>query len=329
MKKIKIAGLALLPVLALSGCTGVSPLSFSANWYQNTMVTTVGELSERLEYEVTFTPADSNAAFSLSYDPGTYTTELSFETLTLEDGSTQGGYVYTTELNITGRFTLNGTQGEPFEDFVQTTVKFLPVGNRLQPVESERVTHSTTPLSDSPASLELGEGIQLFYFRSHIAYSADLTRATETFTDLTEENATPVVTEYDISGDSTFLDNRQIEFALRGLDLSAGATFRSINPAASGQSAVQSLTVSATSVEEFVDFTMGGRQVNENIAAMSAQVSYDVSLSGQPQTVVYAATTDAQNNTYRNVMLRMEVPVMWLLGTMQYRLTSAEFTTYG
>ena len=335
MKKIRMAGLILLaPLTLLCACSGGVPLSFSANWYRNTALGgSVGDTLEELTYEVTFTPAeDTSGGFSVEYDTGTYTTELINDNVTLADGSTKEGYIYTTELSISGRYRLGGEVKE-FSDFVTSTVTFLPVSYGLQPVESEKEVVSTSPETSSPASLE--DAFRTYHYTYDVSYDAGLTTATAVYTDLTEykteEGETvrrdPETREYEIEGDTTYLDNEQILFALRGLDLSAGVTFRTINSVMGHvtEAGTSSNTQSSAAVKTAVDFTMDGTAVKQELDAVEVPLVYRSSPSGQAQTLVYAATTDPNNNTYRNVLLKMEVPVLQSLGTLVYTLKEATF----
>ncbi len=324
MKKIRIAGLLLLaPLTLLCACSNASPLTFAANWYKNTSITTVSDTYEKLEYAVTFTPAEGTAALSVEYDAGTYTTELKNETLTLSDGTVAEGYVLTSDLKISGRYKLGGMTGETFRDFTHSVVKFLPTNEKLRPVESVKTVHSTSPLSANPNSLE--NATKLSHFTLAMKYEADLSKATQTFTDLAAKDAEPVVTEFDVSGKDTFLDNEQIAFALRGLDLSVGASFRTINTV---MSSVQTVSVSATAATEDVQFEMDGKQMEKTaITVYETTVKYNTTLSGASQTVFYAATTSANGNLYRNVPLRYESPLIQSLGTLTYSLTKAQFAT--
>jgi enoyl reductase-like protein len=53
--------------------------------------------------------------------------------------------------------------------------------------------------------------------------------------------------------------------------------------------------------------------------------SLNASNGGAPIYAWYAKTTDAANNLYRNVMLKMETSVPYNIGTFTYQLTSAVF----
>ena len=329
MKKIRLAGLLLLaPLTLLSACSGGTPLSFTANWYRNTALGgSVNDTLEELTYEVSFTPAENDSSFSVEYDTGTYTTRLINANIALSDGSTKEGYIYTTELTISGRYRLGSEVSEDFSNRVSSSVSFLPVTDGLKPVKSEKEVLSTSPIVSLPETLE--GAIETYHYTYDVSYDAALTTATAVYTDLNAETPAPETREYAIGGTTTYLDNEQILFALRGLSLSSVATFRTVNSVMGIVTEVSTgtSTTGPTSLKESVDFTMDGTAVKTEIDAVQVPIIYQSTPSGQPQDLVYAATTDTNNNTYRNVLLRMEVPVLQSLGTLVYRLKEAAFTT--
>lgn len=329
MKKIRLAGLLLLaPLTLLSACSGGTPLSFTANWYRNTALGgSVNDTLEELTYEVSFTPAENDSSFSVEYDTGTYTTRLINANIALSDGSTKEGYIYTTELTISGRYRLGSEVSEDFSDRVSSSVSFLPVTDGLKPVKSEKEVLSTSPIVSLPETLE--GAIETYHYTYAVSYDAALTTATAVYTDLNVETPAPETREYAIDGTTTYLDNEQILFALRGLSLSSVATFRTVNSVMGIVTEVSTgtSTTGPTSLKESVDFTMDGTAVKTEIDAVQVPIIYQSTPSGQQQDLVYAATTDTNNNTYRNVLLRMEVPVLQSLGTLVYRLKEAAFTT--
>lgn len=329
MKKIRLAGLLLLaPLTLLSACSGGTPLSFTANWYRNTALGgSVNDTLEELTYEVSFTPAENDSSFSVEYDTGTYTTRLINANIALSDGSTKEGYIYATELTISGRYRLGSEVSEDFSDRVSSSVSFLPVTDGLKPVKSEKEVLSTSPIVSLPETLE--GAIETYHYTYAVSYDAALTTATAVYTDLNAETPAPETREYAIDGTTTYLDNEQILFALRGLSLSSVATFRTVNSVMGIVTEVSTgtSTTGPTSLKESVDFTMDGTAVKTEIDAVQVPIIYQSTPSGQQQDLVYAATTDTNNNTYRNVLLRMEVPVLQSLGTLVYRLKEAAFTT--
>ena len=336
MKKIRLAGLILLaPLTLLCACSGGTPLSFSANWYRNTALgDSIGQTHETLTYSVTFTPSEtSEEGLTVEYDAGTYTTELINDNVTLADGSTKEGYIYTTELSISGRYRLGGEVKE-FSDFVTSKVTFLPVGYGLQPVKSEKEVSSTSPRNADAETLDGAVGE--FHYTYDVTYDASLSTATAVYTDLVEREQEdgssalpePETREFDIAGDTTYLDNEQILFALRGLTLTNAVAFRTLNTVTGMVTEVTNSSQASApgSVKESVDFMKDGEAVKQEIDAVELSLSYRTAHSGQPQKLVYAATTSTGDNTYRNVLLRMEVPVLQSLGTLVYRLTEADFT---
>ena len=329
MKKIRLAGLILLaPLTLLCACSGGTPLSFTANWYRNTALGgSVNDTLEELTYEVSFTPAENDSSFSVEYDTGTYTTRLINANIALSDGSTKEGYIYTTELTISGRYRLGSEVSEDFSDRVSSSVSFLPVTDGLKPVKSKKEVLSTSPIVSLPETLE--GAIETYHYTYDVSYDAALTTATAVYTDLNAETPAPETREYAIDGTTTYLDNEQILFALRGLSLSSVATFRTVNSVMGIVTEVSTgtSTTGPTSLKESVDFTMDGTAVKTEIDAVQVPIIYQSTPSGQQQDLVYAATTDTNNNTYRNVLLRMEVPVLQSLGTLVYRLKEAAFTT--
>ncbi len=322
MKKIRLAGFLLLaPLMFLTACRpAAQTLSFNANWYRNTALKSrVENTFERLEYEVTFEAVETNNGFSLNYSNGVYTTELKNDRIELDSG-VRSGYVYTTELKISVSYSLNG-ETKTFDDTVQTRVEFLSAAEGLKPVRSFREVHSHAPETTNPASWESA------YYDYSYTYAAEyddaLTKAETTHTDLNALKKTE--RNYDVKGDGVFLDNEQILFALRGLNLTAGGSFRSIN---SVTGTVQNVTLAnIAAITEKVNFEADGETVAKELAAVSVDVGYTGDNNGQPQTAVFAATTDPSANLYRNVPLRVEVPVVHSLGVLRYKLIKATFAS--
>lgn len=329
MKKFRVAGFLLfVPLALLSGCGGVTPtLTFNANWYKRTdLNANIEETLERLEYAVSFDPVRSENGFQLSYTDGVYKTELKNDNVRT-DGGLKFGYLLTSELNIKVSFSLNGKQSEVFEDRVYTEARFLSAAEGLAPVSSFREVSSHVPYTDLPLALEACYNV--YHYTYETTYDDAGTVAKTVYTDLNAPNEAPVERTYEIDGDGTFLDNEQILFALRGLDLAPKTTFRSIN---SVTGRVQDVVLSNVSdcPEEHLDwsFETQGRQINTaEVGGVSVTIAYSGSNSGLPQVAVYAKKSDPLSNTYRNVLLELNVPVSYSLGTLRYRLSQATFTT--
>ena len=317
--------LALLPVLPLSllcACGGaISDLSFNANWYRNTSLRANLEGTlEQLEYAVTFDAADKHG-FAVSYSDGVYKTELKNGQVDLDD-SKREGYIYTTDLTINVCFELNGERSEVFEDRVHTEVQFLSAADGLRPVKSYMEVYCHAPMTDAPVTLSGAYAENNFSYA--VEYDDELTRAETEFCNLVSESK-PVSKSFKLKGAGSFLDNEQILFALRGVDLSIGSTFRSINYVQNKPEQISFTNLGVNTAA--VDFEMDGTQVQlEELAVYTVSLNYSSSDAGQPQSLVYAQTTDPAANIYRNVLLERKVPLYYTLGTLTYKLGKATFT---
>lgn len=315
---LRMAPLLAAPLFALTACSAVMNLSFNANWYRNTALkANIGSTFEHLEYEVSFEPSE-NDGFAVEYTNGVYRTELKNG-----DVGNGEGYIYTTDLEISVSFLLNGARSETFRDTVHTEAKFRSAADGLRPISSYREVFSHPPLSDEPESLPLSyTEYHYSYAVSYVEREGTTSEATATLTNLST-GVSDRDRHFDLSGKGTFLDNEQILFALRGVDLTLATQFRSIN-AVSGK--VQALEIAnRTDLTVNADFTSDGQQITALIPAYSFTLGYRGSNRGRPQTLVYAKTTDPSANEYRNVLLSMEVPILHALGTMRYKLVSAQF----
>ena len=325
MKKKRLAGLVLaLPLALLCACGGGTPdLALSSNWYLDPAEKEVKtNTREELEYEVTFTPAETERAFKLVYTNGVYKT-------TLEDDTVDGVHVYrySTALNINVQFFLNGAESEVFADSVTSETVFLSVREHLRPLSSKVTVKSTSPISSNPSALREDVAYESYHYIMTTTYADEkLETATMVFEDLLkEEKLEPQ--SIDIEGGGTYLDNEQIAFALRGLSMNAAVTFRSINPVTRRETDVK-ITQTPTQVSEPVSFSLnyfGGEtaeEVPQSLPAYQAVLAYSASMSGEPVTFTYARPSE---RTFRNVLLKMEKPILQSLGTMTYVLKKATF----
>lgn len=337
MKKKRIAGLFLLvPLALLTACGGGNNgLALTANWHKNTGTRdNITGTEETLEYAVTFVKSTDTGAFTLDYEDGTYTTRLSAVTEpTLSDKQI---YRYETELNISVKFSLNGVESETYEDSIKTKSYFMTVADTLRPIRCEKEVVSTTPLSTSSSPREkLEDNFKTFRYKTETTYNEELSSATIVTTAYTTEKAEDgTETEKEsvsektvkLSGKYTYFDNDQILFALRGLDMTAASTFKTIDPQTRLE--VKAGMSSAPSAISYTpSFLMGETTVDQPIDAYQVRIGYNTANPGQGQTLVYAKKSeDANNNVYRNVLLRMEVPIVYQHGTLVYNLTKAAFS---
>lgn len=333
MKKMLCLGAAVAAsALLLSACVSTPSLSFSANWYRNTK--NYGGLtgtSETLTYHVNFEPNDNAGRFTADYDTGKYVTTLRDVTVSAAspaEGVPAGfhGYLLHSEYSMTGRFLVNGVKGEEFTDSFVSDVWFLGTAEGLRPVYSSKRVASNIPLTNTSTGEADFSHYEYLYTAS---YDETLSHTTVTQKDLTKEGAEAVTFERKISGGGTFLDNEQILFAMRGLDMSASFQLRTLNPSSKAVTGVA--TTEVPSFETYrANFSMQtgtGEPVEaeRDIEAARVTFQYTAANPGQSQTAVFARCTNPDENLYRSVMLYLEIDALYSLGTFRYSLASAVF----
>ena len=325
MKIKRLAPLALaLPLALVCACSSVASLTFGAYWYGDTTNSNIfsGE-TETLEYAVSFVPAET-ADLRLSYE-GTYTMRLSDENR-LVDGASVPCYHLSTELNVRATFTL-GDESRTFEDSAVSDVYFLSVAEGLRPLESIKTVTSTSPLNAHPSSLDKDIAYHTFRYATHVTYNADLSSAAFKLdnldSDADDDNEAVTIS---LGNKGSYLDNEQLLFALRGLDMSSSESFRSINPTKRLEEKI-AFSDTPAAVLQHMNFTLNGEAIDADIEARKVSLSYQSEAPGQPQTFVYATHSSAAGNRYRHVLLTYEAPAAQSVGTVVYTLKSATFTT--
>lgn len=324
-KKTKFATLALACCLPLAACSQAQITPFNAKWKKNTVDandTVVLSGTETAVYDVSFESGE-NSSYSVAYpEGGTYTTRLS---------SKDGKYLYETELSIAVQYTCAGETSETFNDFVQSSVTFESTQKGLRPIRSEKKCASHVPLSASPSSLT-GESpcYAAYYTRVTTDYSEN-TCTTEYFTDETfgtaHETYKTQTRSFEPDDKFSLIDNEELYLAVRGIDSTSANTVYVYNTSAGKLQKVQ-ISQSEKQAADF-EFTIIGRESEAATHKGVSYVPFTLSISdtnpGSSQKLWVAATTDIANNEYRNVILRMETPLSFNLGTLVYKLKSVDF----
>ena len=349
-KKRLFALLACAPLAVLCACGGgVRSLALSANWYKGAMQKQITDIDERLEYTVTFRDEVEGNGYHASYQEGSYVTELT-TTDQVEGHEGQKMYVLRTRFEISGKFLYGDHESEPFTDHTYSEVYFFGVDdhtNPLRPLKSYKHISSHAPVAN-PSETTL---YTPYHYEYSFDYSETLDTAKYSITTLpalegefcphpAENDATP--SEYDIklTGSGTYLDNEQIFFALRGLELNEAVSFRSVDP----QTRLCTV-LTFPSVPTSVDLNAGSEDpentisfdilnadgtvaetVNGTVRANVATLRYSASQPGPERKLTYAALTQENNNKYRNVLLKIENPIAQSLGYMTYSLKRARFS---
>ncbi len=305
--------------LLISSCSSGSAASFSANWHANTAINTVVEgTSETLVYNVTQNvETATNSTYSVHYSGGTYTAALTTEQ---RDGKLL--YRYHTELSISVQYLFDGQYSEPKTDKITSTVYFRSIQEGLAPVSSTKEVESRSPSGLSPASLD--SAYRDYHYSIQTDYNEDGTAATSVYTDLSTESGDTQTTEFSIGDGYSYIDNEELLFALRGISYASAQQFQVYNASVRR---VQNVRVSPSAVKGGTfEFLLSGQPHSNSTDYYSLSISISESNPGATQTAWYAAT-NAANNVYRNVMLRLETPISYNLGSLVYELQSAEFAT--
>ena len=320
MKKKKFAFLSLLmPLTLLCACGGTPAIELRANWTK-TGEEDITNFTEILTYGVTFESTPQNGV-TLEYTPGTYVTSLR----TVSDSTlSETVYEYRTELNISGSYQVND-ESESFTDSIVATVRFRSLTNSLQPLSSEKHVICTAPTGRNSS---LKEAFVKYDYVYSVTYDNPLNKAHVTYRQSLPKSLTDEEIERtrNVSVKKTnFFDNEQLIVALRAMNLSSTLSFYTINPLDSQLATVKTVAAPETTLETLT-FDLDGANAEYKIGAKKFQFTYSSSYPGQAQTLTFAATTESKtDNKFRNMLLRMDVPVLSDLGTLHYSLVKAGF----
>ncbi len=313
-------------VSIFTACSNTSQkVIFSNNWQADNTVQN-NQISESLEYVVSFEKSSSDTDYNLNYQNGKYTSELSTEQL---DGRTI--YVYKSKLEIEVIYEYNGEQTEPLKDFVDTIVKFEKADQALRPLFSQETVVSHSP-ENSASSLK--SCYKLRTYTTTIHYNSDYSgESVVVYTQENDKDGESTTTTFEDKNSFaldtekfTCLDNEQLAFALRGINpsLNASAKFNVYSPYVKASQSVRATFNTATSAD--FNFTRNGIAIKDTIEYYPVSVVLNEKNEGATQTLWIAKNTNIQANTYRNVILKIETPLAYGLGTLVYSLKSATFS---
>lgn len=267
-----------------------------------------------------------------------------------EESDTEPVYVYKSSLNLSGYYQIkpNGATKE-FEDELTTVSYFRPAGKNLQPVYSYQKIKNTSPASLSTGSIgetyvELDETYETFYNKR---CSQATVVKTVTKSGKTEKK------KIGLSGEYSNFDNSQLRAAIRSFTLSGGATrtFRVLTPQ---NGSLQSVSASVTSPVEldpastddklkvinqkiitalngapdsyiFFDGEIADKKEGEedrNYRYNAVTLSINASLQGASPVLWYTTVENTNLNSTRCVLLRVNTPLSFGLGTLSYTLNS-------
>lgn len=321
-KKLVLALAALTAFCSFAACTDVNKkILFNDYWEKNSLAP--GTIEETLEYKVTHEKGSGLdvIGYSLTYGEGKYVTTL----------KSQGeGYVYTTSLTMPVTYQYAGDEAETLEDSVTSEVVFARSSNGLRPVSSKKSVVSHTP--SNGASISTDTCYSLYDFSIVTTYPTE-GKASSTVTykkyeldeatgNRTEIDPLVISSTFDFSDDDySYLDNEQLLLALRAISTSTTTgSFMAYSPFVESMQKIDFTFQTETSAE--FSYSSNGNNEKTKIAYRPVTLSIDDPNPGATQTAWIATATNPQNNTYRNMMLKLITPLSYSLGSFVYELVS-------
>ena len=319
MKKPFLAIAALtLGVSMMTACSVDTTTNFTSFWNPTPVNEILPGTLETYEYEVSLKEKTaSNSTYSLDYKDGTYKTTLSI------DPENSELYLLETTLTLSVAVQYKEQKTEYFSDSVTTKVKFKSAQNGLRPVYSEKTTVSTSPKALNTSSL--ADAYARYNYTVTTTYNDKCTSATCERVDFGGEGTgfTAVGNykkNFSVPQKHTYLDNEQLVIALRGISskneqsLSVyNASQRKVQTVKSDMDDVQSGSFHMSLNGEVKDYTI-------DYAVTSLQIS---GINSGEEQRYYIAQNVGESNTFRHMILRMETPLSFNLGTLEYRLIKA------
>lgn len=324
MKRKKIPAILALVVglTALGGCTNSDQKVNIGNHWNVNAIDVNEAIHETLVYDVAFEANDTSLVeYQLNYKDGKYTT-----TLISEKVGSKTIYTYSTQLNITAQYTLNGVT-EECNDVLTSTVKFYAAGDGLRPISSQKEINASTPTGIT--GLTASDCYAQSHYSIQITYNDDCTEGKSIVTNLDPSMSNTPAKEKTFEIDEKkfrFLDNEQVLLVLRAVNNSTSSA--KLNVYSPFAEAIQKVSLSFQTEEsaEFSFYKNGSEEkVKSIITYRPVNFVLDEKNPGGTQTAWVAKATDTSKNTNRNIILRLETPLSYGLGSLIYTLNSATY----
>ena len=323
-KKFLSMGAIALGAMLLTSCvTTNNRVSFNENWHLDTTASSAANLEEVLKYEVAFEKGSNaeNEYRAILYGTGEYVTTLKTEYSEEKEAFL---YRYTTELKIPVTFECKTSEEmKTYQDVVTSNVLFMNAQSGLKPISSTKTydMHSPTTMSDSPSKLT--DCYTHYNYTVQTDYNDDLT-GKSALIDHTKNDEKRETNFKSANDDYTTLDNEQLLLAVRGIETLGMQKF-SVYTSSWKKSLLVGLSASTSTSDEFELKLGDSAPAKKTIAYTPVTMKFDVQDSGSEQTLWIANRTDVLNNTYRNVILYMQMPLYYSYGSLNYTLKEAKF----
>lgn len=319
-RKLFALSAAALSLTILAGCSEYK-VALTANWYRDPSITNaISGTYEKLTYRVTSLNDGTSADLKVTYEPGTYVVELKNAVYTWDDGTNEEVYELSSTLSVSGKYTFEDKSHE-FSDSIVSRCVFRTVDKELQPIVSEKTVHSTSPAGPVPVTGE--DPFVVYEYSTTVQYDKDCQNATVSYEDLSDEASEKSERTLSVQNGYSYFDNEQLLFAGRAMTFGEGSSLR-VSCLGAELGKLQDVLFSCQETDKRTQ-TINGEEIKD-IDVNGVTLSLQQDLTGSVQKLYYASRLSG-NNTYRNALLYMEVPLSYNLGTLAYTLTEAEFTT--
>ncbi|MBR2330462.1 MAG: hypothetical protein IKA40_04370 [Clostridia bacterium] len=303
-----------------TACDQDNSVTFTPNWHELS-ASPVGDKTETLTYDVSFEKSSGlGFNYSVDYKNGVYTTTL---TSSYVDENTLR-YRYETSLTITAVYECNGETSQDLLDSVTSWVEFESADKGLRPIKMHKEVKSHSPVSTTANALK----------DSYVYYetTTDIDYTTGNAKDVTirpdVENPQPITRDYKVKQQDkyTHLDNEQLLLAVRAIDPeSNGSPVFSVYSPYTDKAQLVSARFGSKASRKVAGLTINGTAIDKEISYYPVTMSINDKNSGMSQSLQVATKVTSGTNTYRNVVLRYEVPLSLNLGTLTYALNNAVF----
>ena len=350
----------------MAGCAGcnnksknVSPLA--SNWYTSTSfrniqptftegVTDKAQYKEQITYGVEFKkPSAGNATYSVSYEGGIYKTEFyakKFDTENLVhenhksgyDGKNIISYYYHTEFSATVKYKFGKDESDPLQSEIVTDSYFLSVEDELRPLYSKQVVKSPSPAVLQAQKLD--DCYSLYDEEYETFYSYNGKSAISQITDnLNSKNSKTKTRNVGGTANSLF-DVTSLEIVLRALIASGFDQTIELHTPLNG---INSFTLSspstslgtkkgdiATALAAKGLYVPAADEANigDGLQTTAVTVKSNSQLKGVSQTYWFAKVANKRNNTGRATLLKISMPIVFNLGTLEYTLQEVTSTLW-
>lgn len=315
IKKWTCAMAAALACCSMTACASEEKIAFRHFWKENVDATQY-TLTETLVYDVAFTAStlSSGRNYTLDYKDGVYTASLS---LRKKDDGQSFYYVYRTELSINAVYTLQG-ETKICEDSIVSEIEFKDDAT-IAPIRSTKTMKSSSPRNSAANSIE--ECYSVYEYTIHTEYNDACTHGTTTITNKENESEN---TGFDIDTSKySYLDNEQLLLAARAIDPTVNASAK-VQVYAPFTRTAQTIGIQFSNVVSAdFKFVQNGSEATKTMKYYPVSLKINGSYPGATQTA-WIASQKTTNS--RNLLLKLETPLSYDIGTLTYTLRLATFS---